>query len=62
MARPKRVDPPVRKEVSLPQSVVAAIDLELWSELEGCVPQGKWSSLVEELLREWLKDSRRVIT
>lgn len=58
MPRPKRIDPPVRKEVSLPQSVVAAIDLELWSELEDCVPQGKWSSLVEELLREWLGERK----
>lgn len=54
MGRPKKADKPVEKNVSLPSSVVAAVDLELYSEIEGRVPHGGWSRLVESLLREWL--------
>lgn len=54
MPRPRKIDRPVQKEVSIPQSIYASVELELWSELEECVPRGSWSALVEQLLREWL--------
>lgn len=52
MARPKRTDRPIEKNISLPESLVAQVDLELYSELEGKVPFGAWKSYVERLIRE----------
>lgn len=54
MARPKLAVRPVAKEISIPEDIFARIELELFSELEGKVPHGKWSKLVEGLLREYL--------
>jgi hypothetical protein len=55
MVKPRKIDRPVHKNISLPESVVTAVDLELWSEIEGRVPMGAWSRLVEELLRDWMQ-------
>lgn len=52
--KPPRVIRPKEKSISLPEDVVARIDLELYSELEQKVPHGAWSRLVEKLLREHL--------
>lgn len=58
MPKPKRIDRPVLKNISLPQSVVVPVELELFSELEGRVPHGAWSRLVESLLRDYLTRTR----
>ena len=55
MPRPRKTDRPVEKTICLPQSVVARVDLELYSELEGKVPFGAWQRLVEGLLQDWVK-------
>ena len=55
MSRPRKVDRPVRFEICLPTTVRAALDLELYSEIEGRVPSGKYSELVTTLIREWLQ-------
>lgn len=54
MPRVKRVDRPVRLEITLPESVSAAVELELFSDIEGRVPYGSRSKLLEQLLRQWL--------
>lgn len=54
MPRVKRVDRPVRLEITLPESVSAAVELELFSDIEGRVPYGARSKLLEQLLRQWL--------
>lgn len=54
MARPRKAIRPVEKTISLPEDVVARVDMVLFSELEGKVPHGKWSGLVEDLLRQYL--------
>lgn len=51
MPRVKLIDRPVEKKISIPTSLVAQVELELWSPLEGKVPHGKWSELVCDLLR-----------
>ena len=56
MARPRLVIRPVEKTFSIPEDVVARIELELFSELEGRVPVGKWSALVTDLLRAHIKN------
>jgi hypothetical protein len=50
MARPKRTDRPQEKNISLPSSLVARVDLELFSELEGRVPFGAWQRYVKNLI------------
>ena len=54
MARPKKVIRPVEKSLSLPQDLADRIELLLWSELEGKVPHGAFSKLVEKALRAFL--------
>ena len=51
MARPKKAIRPVEKNVSLPEDLVARVELELYSELEGKVPFGAWQRYLEGLIR-----------
>jgi len=55
MPAPRKVDRPVKKRLSIPESVATQVDLLLWSDLEGRTPKGDWSELVTRLLREWLE-------
>lgn len=50
MARPKKTDRPIEKNISLPQSIVARVELELFSELEGRVPFGAWQRYIVSLI------------
>lgn len=52
MARPIKVDRPIEKKVSLPTSLVAQVELKLFSELEGKVPFGAWQKYLSELIRK----------
>lgn len=52
MARPIKTDRPVEKNLSLPSSLVARVDLELFSALEGKVPFGAWQKYVVRLIEE----------
>jgi hypothetical protein len=54
MPRVKKLDASVRVQVNIPESIWTRVHLELYSEIEGKIPFGKQSELVEELLREWL--------
>lgn len=54
MARPRKTLRPVSKNIHLPEDVVAAVELQLWSDLEARVPHGAWSRLLERLLRKHL--------
>lgn len=51
MARPRKAIRPVEKTVSLPEDLVAKVDLELFSEVEGKVPFGAWQKYLEALIR-----------
>lgn len=62
MAQPKKVDRPVRKNICLPQSLVARVDLELWSDVEGKVPFAAWQGYVERLIRQDLAIRARAIS
>lgn len=57
--KPAKVIRPVEKKISIPEDVVAQIDLELYSELESRVPHGAWSTLITKLLREHLAKGQR---
>ena len=52
MARPRKVTPSVEKTICLARDLVLAVDLELYSELEGRIPFGAWQSYIEALIRD----------
>ena len=54
MPRPAKIIRPVKKNLSLPEDVVAKVELELYSPAMQEVPQGAWQELVTGLLKEWL--------
>lgn len=51
MPRPRKAIRPIEKNISLPEDIVARVDLELFSEVEGKVPFGAWQRYVEALIR-----------
>lgn len=52
MPRPRNAIKSIEKNISIPEDLVARVELELWSELEGKVPFGAWKELIVRLLRE----------
>ena len=50
MAKPKNIDRPKEKNLSLPGSLVDRIDLALYSEVEGRVPHGAWAKMLTNTL------------
>ena len=50
MARPRKTDRPVEKNISLPGSLVTRVELELWSDLEGKIPFGAWQRYISGLI------------
>lgn len=50
MPRKPNIDQPTRLELKLRASTRARLDLHLFSELEGRVPQGKYAEFFEERL------------
>lgn len=54
MPRPRKIDRPIEKRVTLPESLVARVELELYSDLEGKVPFGAWQRLLMELITRHL--------
>lgn len=55
MPRAKHSDPPVKKTITIRESLVTQTDLSLIDALTNEPAYGAWSSLVEELLEKWLK-------
>ena len=51
MGRPRKAVPSIEKNVSLPRDLVAAVELELYSEVEGKVPFAAWQKYLEGLIR-----------
>lgn len=59
MARPASINKPIEKKLSLDAELVAKIELALFSDLEGRVPYGAWSGLIDQLLREYFNRAGR---
>ena len=53
MSRPRLVDRPIDKKLSLRTSLVAEIDGQLADKLTGKPRYGAWTELVESLLQKW---------
>lgn len=52
MSRPPSTIPRISKNISLPQDLIARMELELYSEADGRIPVGAQSKLIEQLLRQ----------
>ena len=52
MGRPRKAIPSVEKNISLPRDLVVAVELELYSEVEGKVPFAAWQKYLEDLIRK----------
>ena len=52
MGRPRKAVPSIEKNISLPRDLVVAVELELYSEVEGKVPFAAWQKYLEDLLRK----------
>lgn len=55
MPKPRKIDRPHRLEISLPASVYHGLQRELFSDIEGRVPHGAYSTVVQGLVVDWLK-------
>ncbi|KKN12379.1 hypothetical protein LCGC14_1016900 [marine sediment metagenome] len=53
MPRPRLVDRPIDKKLSLRTSIVKEIDSQLADPLTGKPRYGAWTELVESLLHKW---------
>lgn len=54
MARPRLVDRPVAKKLSLRSSLVNEVDNQLADRLTGKPSYGAWTELIEALIKQWL--------
>ena len=64
MPRRPNIERPVALRLKLPESVRARLDLLLWSEAEGRVPQGRYQKFFLGLLNDYfnkLKEPRDVL-
>ena len=52
MGRPRKAVPSIEKNISLPRDLVIAVELELYSEVEGKVPFAAWQKYLEDLIRK----------
>ena len=62
MARPPSSIPMVRQNLTIPAEMAARIDLLLFSELEGRVPQGAYQTFFTRLLREYFESNELDLT
>lgn len=56
MGRNRKLDPSIHAKISIPSSVLSAVDEELRDPLTGRAAFGKRSELVTTLLRKWLHE------
>lgn len=52
MPRPASTVRRISKNISLPEDIIARMEIDLFSEAEGRIPVGAQSRLIEQLLRE----------
>lgn len=58
MPRPKNVIPTVKLNLKLPEDIRTRLDIHLYSELEGRVPQGHYQAFFIERCREFFEGRR----
>lgn len=53
--RKRLAERPIARQIHIPETVVAKVDLILYNPRTGVRRHGAWSALVTQLLREWLE-------
>lgn len=63
MARGRKphVDPPIKFQTSIPQSLAAEVDILLFNPVRGSVRYGSKTELLVALLRAWVDEQKRVL-
>lgn len=56
MGRRLKVDRPIMVRAQVPTSIWSLVQSQLYSEIEGKIPFGATSQLIEGLLTEWLRN------
>lgn len=56
MPRPRKIDRPIKFHIAMPESIHGKMMRELYSEIEGRVPYGAVSMLLETLVSDWLQN------
>jgi len=59
MARPTKTIRTIYKNIGLPEDLVAKLELELFSEVEGKIPFGAQQEFFTKLLREYFNSKQR---
>ena len=59
MSRPRKIDRTVDVHIMLPQSLVAEIELRLYSDLQQRIPLGARAAFYEQAVREYLNRLKR---
>lgn len=54
--RKLKADRPVKRQISLPETLAARVELALFDPVRGRREYGALSQLIESLLREWLRN------
>ena len=60
VGRKPLADPPISKELSLPSSLVAEVELRLYDPSTGKPKYGAFAQLVERLLRDWIRQGAQL--
>ena len=61
MARPTKTIRTIYKNIGLPEDLVAKVELELFSEVEGKIPFGAQQEFFTELLREYFNNKQEQV-
>ena len=56
MARPKKTVRTIFKNIGLPEDLVARLELHLFSDVEGRIPQGAQQEFFTKLVRDYFED------
>lgn len=59
MPRHKRPDAPVRLHITLPQSLLARLELILHDPIRNKARYGERSAIIEGLVREWIEEREK---
>ena len=60
MPRPRNLDRPIEKKISLPSSLVQAVEeRSKMRTASGAIRYGAWRDFIEKLLRDYLKSTTK---
>lgn len=58
MSRPPNIHRPVKLTTTIPEDIRGQLDLHLWSDVEGRIPQGAYQTFLCDRIREFFSHKR----